>query len=110
MSADRMSRFVNAVGRIVPDALTSSIVMLVLLALVAWLLGNAPTTIADGYYRVVWMLLPFAMQMTLRSGIRADFPCLLAGLRIVTCPARNLEAPGHSAVEAMPCRSRCHSV
>jgi short-chain fatty acids transporter len=65
MATDRMSRFVSFVGRVIPDALTSCIAMMVALALAAWLLGNAPVAIADAYYRGLWMLLPFTMQMTL---------------------------------------------
>jgi short-chain fatty acids transporter len=60
--ADRFSR---AMGRLVPDAITASILLLLLLFGVALALGNSLTATADAYYRGLWMLLPFTMQMTL---------------------------------------------
>src|SRR5262245_16720023 len=49
----------------VPDALTSAIVMMVVLAASALLLGNTVEETVDAYYRGLWMLLQFTMQMTL---------------------------------------------
>ena len=64
-SPDRLTRFALAVGRIIPDAMTTSVIMMLLVAGVAVALGNSPGTVADGYYRGLWMMLPFTMQMTL---------------------------------------------
>jgi short-chain fatty acids transporter len=61
----RLDRFSKAMGRVVPDAITASVVLMVLLFGLALLLGNSPVEAMDAYYRGLWMLLPFTMQMTL---------------------------------------------
>jgi short-chain fatty acids transporter len=65
MREQRLKRFSEVAGRIVPDAITASIVLLLLLAggAIAW--GNSLAATLDAYYRGLWMLLPFTMQMTL---------------------------------------------
>jgi short-chain fatty acids transporter len=60
--ADRFSR---AMGRFVPDAITASILLILVLFAAALALGNSVEATADAYYRGLWMLLPFTMQMTL---------------------------------------------
>src|SRR5690348_10568269 len=65
MRESRLERFSEVAGRIVPDAITASVVLLLLLAAGALAVGNPPTAIMDAYYRGLWMLLPFTMQMTL---------------------------------------------
>src|SRR5262245_66309584 len=52
-------------GRIVPDALTASVALLLVLVVTALALGNSTLQVVDAYYRGLWMLLPFTMQMTL---------------------------------------------
>jgi short-chain fatty acids transporter len=64
-SPDRISRFAHYVGTLVPDAISASVILLLIVAGAALALGAAPATIADAYYRGLWMLLPFTMQMTL---------------------------------------------
>jgi short-chain fatty acids transporter len=88
MSSERTTRFVSWVSRYIPDALTACIVMMVLLALAAWLLGNAPAAIADGYYRGLWMLLPFTMQMTLILVLSASLASAPAFRRLAQRLAR----------------------
>jgi short-chain fatty acids transporter len=61
----RLERFSHALGNLVPDATSASIVLLVIVAVAALAAGNTPAAVADGYYRGLWMLLPFTMQMTL---------------------------------------------
>ncbi len=63
--ADRLARFANALGRVIPDAMSTCIAMMVMVVLVALAIGNSVTTIGDAYYRGLWMLVPFTMQMTL---------------------------------------------
>lgn len=58
-------RFSHVMGRLVPDAITASIFLLVFLFGLALVLGNTVTTTMDAYYKGLWMLLPFTMQMTL---------------------------------------------
>lgn len=52
-------------GRLVPDAITTSIVLLLLLAGMSIALGDPASKSVDAYYQGLWMLLPFTMQMTL---------------------------------------------
>lgn len=65
MREARLDRFAAAMGRLVPDALSSCVALMVVLAAAALLLGNAPLKILESYYQGLWMLLPFTMQMTL---------------------------------------------
>lgn len=62
---DRLTRFATLIGRLIPDALSTSVVLLVLVFGVALLMGNTLQATMDAYYRGLWMLLPFTMQMTL---------------------------------------------
>ena len=65
LPADRLARFAGAIGRIVPDAMSTCVLMMLLVVAVAFALGNDAASVADAYYRGLWMLLPFTMQMTL---------------------------------------------
>lgn len=58
-------RFARVVGRFVPDAITAAIFLLVALFLAALAVGNSFSATMDAWYRGLWMLLPFTMQMTL---------------------------------------------
>ncbi|MBM3728093.1 MAG: short-chain fatty acid transporter [Acidobacteria bacterium] len=60
-----IERFVKVMGRFVPDAVTAAVGMMVLLAAAALLVGNTVAQTAEAYYRGLWMLLPFTMQMSL---------------------------------------------
>lgn len=62
---DRLSEIARLFGSLVPDAVTTSIALLVLVFLAALWLGNSLETVGDAYYRGLWMLLAFTMQMTL---------------------------------------------
>jgi short-chain fatty acids transporter len=61
----RLDRFARAMSRVVPDTVTTSVLLLVLLFALAIGLGNSFTKTLDAYYEGLWMLLPFTMQMTL---------------------------------------------
>lgn len=65
MQSEWITRFSRAVERLVPDAITASIFFLFLLAVAALATGNSPETTMEAYYKGLWMLLPFTMQMTL---------------------------------------------
>ncbi|HEX9005117.1 MAG TPA: TIGR00366 family protein, partial [Blastocatellia bacterium] len=58
-------RFARVVGRFVPDAITAAIFLLLVLFVAALIAGNSFSTTMDAWYRGLWMLLPFTMQMTL---------------------------------------------
>lgn len=57
--------FARVMGRFVPDAITASVILLLILGGMALLMGNSPSKTLDAYYQGLWMLLPFTMQMTL---------------------------------------------
>ncbi len=61
----RLERFSHTMARLVPDAITASVILTTLTAGVALALGNAPARVIDAYHQGLWMLLPFTMQMTL---------------------------------------------
>ncbi len=61
----RLDRFAKAMGRVVPDAITASVILMLLLFGLALALGNTTGEAMDAYYKGLWMLLPFTMQMTL---------------------------------------------
>lgn len=65
MPESRLDRFAETAGRLVPDAITTSVVLLLALSLSALATGSTPSATMDAYYRGLWMLLPFTMQMTL---------------------------------------------
>ena len=65
LSSDRISRFAQGLGTLVPDATSASVIMLLIVAAAALAFGNPFAAITDAYYRGLWMLLPFTMQMTL---------------------------------------------
>ena len=64
-SPDRISKFAHVVGTLVPDATSASVILMLVVAGAALAFGTAPETVVDAYYRGLWMLLPFTMQMTL---------------------------------------------
>ena len=55
----------DVMERVVPDAITTSIILLVVLFGLSLSLGSGLTATIDAYYRGLWMLLQFTMQMTL---------------------------------------------
>jgi len=62
---DRLTRFSHAAGAQVPDATAMAVILLVVLIAAALGLGNTFTATSDAFYRGLWMLLAFSMQMTL---------------------------------------------
>lgn len=60
-----ITSFSRLMARLVPDAISTSIFLLAFLFVVALTIGNTLSATLDAYYRGLWMLLPFTMQMTL---------------------------------------------
>jgi short-chain fatty acids transporter len=60
-----LERFSLWMGRAVPDALTASVLFLFIVAAAALAIGTPGPGVMDAYYRGLWMLLPFTMQVTL---------------------------------------------
>ena len=76
-SPDRISKFAQVIGTLVPDATSASVILLLVVAGAALAFGTAPDAVVDAYYRGLWMLLPFTMQMTLilvLSAVVSDTP------------------------------------
>jgi short-chain fatty acids transporter len=61
----RIQRFPDLIAQLVPDAITASVILTLVMLAVALLLGNSLTRIMDAYHQGLWMLLQFTMQMTL---------------------------------------------
>jgi short-chain fatty acids transporter len=64
-SAGWLDQFARVIGRFVPDAITTAIIFMVVLAGLALALGNSPAQVLDAYSQGLWSLLAFTMQMTL---------------------------------------------
>src|SRR5215216_6844913 len=60
-----LARYSRLMARVVPDAISTAVFMLVVLFIIAVAIGNSLTATIDAWYRGLWMLLPFTMQMTL---------------------------------------------
>ncbi|MFN0112923.1 MAG: TIGR00366 family protein [Blastocatellia bacterium] len=60
-----LDRFARMMGRVVPDAITASIIFMLILAGLALALGNPVTKVMEAYSQGLWSLLAFTMQMTL---------------------------------------------
>ena len=61
----KLEMFAQVMGRFVPDAITASVILLLILTGMALAMGNSAGKTMDAYYQGLWMLLPFTMQMTL---------------------------------------------
>src|SRR5215216_739003 len=60
-----LANYSRLMARIVPDAVSTAIFMLTVLFIIALAIGNSLAATVDAWYRGLWMLLPFTMQMTL---------------------------------------------
>lgn len=66
-------RFALSVERYVPDAITSAVFMVIILFIFTALIGVPVSQTIDAYYKGLWMLLAFTMQMTLIITLSAVF-------------------------------------
>ncbi len=62
---DWIDTLARVMQRVVPDAITTSILLMIVLFLLSLALGAGVTVTLDAYYRGLWNLLAFTMQMTL---------------------------------------------
>jgi short-chain fatty acids transporter len=60
-----VERLARAMERVVPDAITTSILLLIVMFALSLFVGADVTAAMDAYYRGLWNLLTFTMQMTL---------------------------------------------
>ena len=75
--SSRLEKLSRAIGRLTPDAITAAAVMLLAVMAAALAVGDPVERIAGAWYRGLWMLLPFTMQMTLvlvLSGVVGQTP------------------------------------
>lgn len=63
--SSKLEIFARIMGRFVPDAITASVILLLILTVMSIAMGNSTGKTLDAYYQGLWMLLPFTMQMTL---------------------------------------------
>jgi len=61
----RLQKFADLMARLAPDAISAGAMLTVVMIAVSLALRNPVTQVMDAYYRGLWMLLPFTMQMTL---------------------------------------------
>lgn len=63
--SDRLTRFATAVGKLIPDAMSMAVIMMVMVAVAAVAIGNTVGAVGEAFYRGLWMMLPFTMQIAL---------------------------------------------
>jgi len=63
--SSKLEIFAKVMGRFVPDAISASVILMLILTVMSLALGNSTSKTVDAYYQGLWMLLPFTMQMTL---------------------------------------------
>src|SRR6516225_7592090 len=61
----RVQELPDIIARMVPDAVTASVILTLTIVALALALGNPVTRVLDAYHQGLWMLLQFTMQMTL---------------------------------------------
>ena len=94
MGSTRLERFSIWMGHSVPDAITASVVFLFIVAAAALLIGTPLSGVVDAYYRGLWMLLPFTMQMTLIILLGSVLSASSAVRRLVFSVSRLPNSPG----------------
>jgi short-chain fatty acids transporter len=62
---ERLDRFARTMGHFVPDAATTSVLLVAVVFVLSAVLGDSINASLEAYYKGLWMLLPFTMQMTL---------------------------------------------
>src|ERR1043165_797849 len=65
LSHSRLEQFSQWMARLVPDAISASVILTLVIAGAALALGNPVSKVVDAYHEGLWMLLAFTMQMTL---------------------------------------------
>src|SRR5688572_24887075 len=93
MTRNRLERFSIWMGHAVPDAITASVIFLFIVAAAAFLIGTPTASVMDAYYRGLWMLLPFTMQMTLIIVLGSTLSASPAVRRIVIAVSRLPQSP-----------------
>jgi len=69
----RAERFALAVEKYIPDAITSAVFMVIILFIFTTSIGVPISKTTEAYYKGLWLLLSFTMQMTLIITLSAVF-------------------------------------
>ena len=85
---DRLTRFADRIGRLVPDAMTTSVALLAIVTITALAMGSSPLAAMSAYHRGLWMLLPFTMQMTLILVLSSSLGASTIFKRVVRATSR----------------------
>src|SRR5688572_9340055 len=88
MRSTKLERFSVWMGHAVPDALTASVIFLFVIVAATFLIGTPAASVMDAYYRGLWMLLPFTMQMTLIIVLGSALSASSAVRRLVVTVSR----------------------
>ena len=80
--------FARVTERLVPDAITTSILLLLILAILAVSIGASVQETVDAYYRGLWMLLAFTMQMSLILALSLILAATPAFKRLIVSVSR----------------------
>ncbi len=98
---DRLTAIATLVGGLIPDAMTTAILLMAAVIGIALLIGNPFTQTADAYYRGLWMLLPFTMQMTLILVLSSTLAATPFFRRLIVTLSRLPNSPGQTLALAM---------
>ena len=98
---DRLTAAATFIGGLIPDAMTTAIALMAAVVGAALLIGNTFTQIADAYYRGLWMLLPFTMQMTLILVLSSTLAATPFFRRLIVTLSRLPDSPGRTLALAM---------
>ena len=85
---DRLTRFADRIGRFIPDAMTTSVALLAIVAITALAMGTPALDTMGAYHRGLWMLLPFTMQMTLILVLSSSLGASTVFKRIIRAMSR----------------------
>ena len=98
---DRLTAAATFIGGLIPDAMTTAIALMAAVVGAALLIGNTFTQTADAYYRGLWMLLPFTMQMTLILVLSSTLAATPFFRRLIVTLSRLPDSPGRTLALAM---------
>jgi len=89
----RLQQVPELIARLVPDAITASLILTLTMVVLALALGNPLSRILDAYHQGLWMLLQFTMQMTLIIVLSAALAVTPFFRRAVAALARLPKSP-----------------
>jgi short-chain fatty acids transporter len=93
VQSNGVQRIPDFISRLVPDAITASVILTFTMVAIALALGNPLTRVMDAYHQGLWMLLPFTMQMTLIIVLSAALAMTPSFRRTIAALARIPRTP-----------------